>query len=261
MSPEQSSVEVNAEDKAISAAESRTRIPALPDYFIVVLALVCAGFAYRAFSSRLNALVGSPVALPISVKLMPKNLAGWRGSDLAIPTTTKKYMERNFADDFISRRYIKGANEAWADLYVVYCSSRPGGILGHRPRVCYPGHGWIHESTTESQFVSARGQEIPCLIHEFHKPAPALDRTVVLNFYVLNGRITTKEDDFSGAGWRRPNMAGDPAKYVAQIQVSSPTENGVRLLARDAADYVLDFLPDPNGNVAVTDAALLTGDL
>jgi hypothetical protein len=216
-----------------------------------VLALVCAGVAYRGLSSHVENVIGSPVELPRPMKSLPMQLSDWEGTDLSIPTTTQTYMEKNFADDYISRRYIKDQPHAWADLYVVYCSSRPGGIIGHKPTVCYPGHGWIHDGTTESQFTSAQGREIPCLIHEFHKPAPELDRTVVLNFYVVNGSITTNEDDFSGAGWRRPNIAGDPAKYVAQIQISSTTENSVRLLATDATDYVLDFLPDANDGYAV----------
>lgn len=255
-------MQVDAKGDFSPGSQRKTCISTVSSCLLAALALVCAGLTYRIASSRLDNLVGSPVSLPRPMKLVPMHMADWQGTDLSIPTTTKAYMERNFADDFMSRRYIKAGNEAWADLYVVYCSSRPGGIIGHKPTVCYPGHGWIHDGTLESSFTSAKGREMLCLIHEFHKPAPALDRTVVLNFYVVNGRVTTKEDDFSGAGWRRPNLAGDPAKYVAQIQISSTTENSVRLLARDASDHVLDFLPDADGNVAVVgaNADVSTGD-
>ena len=158
-------------------------------------------------------------------------------------------MEENFADDFLTRRYVNAATGAWADVYIVYCSSRPGGILGHRPRVCYPGGGWVHDSTEPSQFISQAGRKIPCLLHRFHKPAPAYEQKVVLNFYIVNGRITTDESAFSGPFGRRPNIAGDPACYVAQVQISSVLENSVRTAAKDMADLILEFFPDENGKV------------
>jgi hypothetical protein len=74
----------------------------------------------------------------------------------------------------------------------------------------------------------------------------------VLNYYVLNGRITADEDDFSGVLGRRPNIAGDPARYVAQVQISSVLENSVRSAAKDITDLILDFFPDSDGNVRAT---------
>jgi hypothetical protein len=194
-------------------------------------------------------LADSPVSLLLSLSNFPLQIGDWKGSDLSIPSTTKEYMEKNFADDFVSRRYINTSTNVWADVYIVYCSSRPGGMLGHQPRVCYPGHGWIHDSTESSQFISRAGRQIPCLIHRFHKPAPAYDQTVVLNFYILNGQITTDEDSFSGLFGRRPNIAGNPARYVAQVQISSVLENSIRTAAKDMADLILGFFPDENGEV------------
>jgi len=70
-----------------------------------------------------------------------------------------------------------------------------------------------------------------------------------LNFYILNGQITTDENDFSSPFGRRPNIAGDPARYVAQVQISSVLENSIRTIAKDITDLVLDYLPDQNGTV------------
>jgi len=70
-----------------------------------------------------------------------------------------------------------------------------------------------------------------------------------LNFYILNGQITTDESDFSGPFGRRPNIAGDPARYVAQVQISSVLENSIRTAAKDMTDLILNFLPDRNGRV------------
>jgi len=216
---------------------------------LAVVLLVSAGITYRILVSGLERVIGRTIKLPIPLSAFPLQFGNWSGKDLSIPNTTKEYMEKNFADDFVSRRYINDATKAWADVYIVYCSSRPGGILGHQPRACYAGHGWIHDGTEHSQFISRAGRQIPCLLHRFHKPAPNNNQIVVLNFYILNGQLTADENDFSGLFGRRPNIAGDPARYVAQVQISSVLENSIRTAAKDMTNLILDFLPDRNGRV------------
>ncbi len=218
-------------------------------WILAILLLVSSGVTYRLLASHLELVFDTPISLPLPLIALPAQIGDWVGRELTIPTTTKEYMEKNFADDFLTRRYINAATGAWADVYIVYCSSRPGGILGHRPRVCYPGGGWVHDSTEPSQFISTTGKQIPCLIHRFHKPAPTYEQKVVLNFYILNGQITTDESDFSGPFGRRPNIAGNPARYVAQVQISSVLENSIREAAKDMTDLILDFLPDEKGEV------------
>jgi hypothetical protein len=223
-----------------------------PGWFLwtlTILLLVSTGITYRVLASHLKLAADTSIKLPVPLCAFPTKIGDWVGNDLLIPTTTKEYMEKNFADDFFSRRYVNAETNAWADVYVVYCSSLPGGVVGHKPQVCYPAHGWLHDSTEPSQFVSRIGQRVLCLIHRFHKPAPVYDQTVVLNFYILNGRITANEKDFSGFLGRRPNIAGDPARYVAQVQISSVLENSIRAAAADMTDLILDFLPDSNGRV------------
>lgn len=217
-------------------------------WILAILLLLCAGMTYRA-ASHLKHIVETPIRLPIFLSAFPTRIGNWVGSDLPIPSTTKEYMEENFADDFLSRQYVNTTSNTWANVYVVYCSSRPSGILGHQPLVCYPAHGWIHDGTEPSLFTSQTGRQVRCLIHRFHKLAPAYEQMVVLNFYILNGQITTKEKDFSGPLGRRPNIAGDPARYVAQVQISSVLENSTMAAANDVTDLILDFLPGKDGKV------------
>jgi len=220
-------------------------------WILAVLLLVSSGVTYRLLASHLKFVFDTPISLPVPLSALPAQIGNWVGRELTIPTTTKEYMEKNFADDFLTRRYINSATGTWADVYIVYCSSRPGGILGHRPRICLTGAGWVHDSTEPSQFTPTSGRQIPCLVHRFHKPAPAYDQKVVLNFYVLNGQLTTDESDFSSPWGRRPNIAGDPARYVAQVQISSVLENSIRQAAKDMTDLILDYLPDKNGKVRI----------
>jgi len=239
---------ISAPPEACHSTHTAGRTFASLVWILAVLLLVSAGITYRAFASRLKFIYSTPIRLPVPLSAFPMKINNWVGTDLSIRSTTREYMEKNFADDFLSRRYINSTN-AWVDVYVVYCSSRPGGIVGHQPRICYPASGWIHDGTEPSQFFSRAGRQIPCLIHRFHKPAPTYEQTIVASFYILNGQITSDESDFSGPLGRRPNIAGDPARYVAQVQISSVLENSIRTAAKDITDLILDFLPDSNGRV------------
>lgn len=209
--------------------------------------LVSAGVTYRALKSFTAETV---INLPVPLKTFPMLIGNWTGMDLSIPMITREYMEKNFADDYISRRYTNSKTQAWADIYIVYCASKPGGMLGHKPRVCYPANGWIHDNTEKKQLLTREGREISCLIHRFHKPAPAYDETVILNFYIVNGTLATNQKGFRGIWGRRFNITKNPARYVAQVQISSTSENSIRSAAKDTAELILDLLPDENGTVA-----------
>jgi len=223
---------------------------------LAVLLLIAAGVAYRAFASGMKDILGKPVELPVPLDQIPLNIGDWFGEDLPIPTTTREYMQTNFADDYVSRRYVNAKERIWADVYVVYCASKPAGILGHQPRICFPAHGWVADETTRSELDLRSGRRIECLIHRFHKPAPAYREVFVLSFWVLNGQITLSENEFAGFFGRRPNISGDPARYVAQVQISSTLEHSARSAAGDVVDTILTFLPDRNGQVKATYSGL-----
>jgi len=208
-----------------------------------------AGVVYRVTASRMRAIVESPIALPVPLKAFPLTINGWTGKDMPVTETVERVAD---TDDFLNRLYIDNATNQWANVYVAY-SARPRTMLGHRPQVCYVAGGWIHDSTERSQFISSADRTIPCLVHRFHKPAPQNDEIVVLNFYIVNGRFTDDEGLFAGTGWRTPNIAGDPARYVAQVQISSVLENSIRTAAEDMADLILDFFPDKNDKVRATE--------
>ena len=75
---------------------------------------------------------------------------------------------------------------------------------------------------------------------------------MVMNFYVLNGQLICSESGFSGVSWRTPNIAGNPARYVAQIQITSVLENSIRKAASDIVEPILKFFPDTNSVAVVS---------
>jgi len=218
-----------------------------PSFKLVIIAiviLITSGAAYKLTSSKFNNITNKPIPLPIPLKEFPKETENISFiDDIEIPEVTREYMEDNFADDYLSRRYVNNKTNIWFDLYVVFCSSKPSGLLGHRPRNCYKGHGWIHDETRPYEIITENNL-IPCLFHRFHKPYPDTNEVVVLNYYIVNGQITNDESVFSSIWGRRPNISGDIARYVAQVQISSDSENSVIAATEEISDLILTFLPD-----------------
>jgi hypothetical protein len=216
----------------------------------MAVVFIAGGAAYRLAVAQLRPYLDQRVVLPVPLSHFPIRHAGWTGKDQPLRPEVEKVAG---ADDYLSRLYSHDQTGEWASLYVPYCG-KPRNMLGHRPTVCYPAHGWIHDWTRKDTLALPDGRSIPCLVHRFHQLAPLQGEIVVLNYYILNGVVTNDEDQFAGVGWRLPNIEGNPAYYVAQVQVSSTSEAAVRRLAADTAARILDFLPDARGRVRAAES-------
>ena len=214
-----------------------------------LLVLLFSGIGYRVLASHLNAVAEDTVELPVPLSVFPVRIGSWVGKDVPIPANIQRVAGN---DDFLNRLYINEPASQWANVYVAY-SATPRTMLGHKPRDCYVGGGWVLDSVEESEFISDSGRRIPCLVHRFHVPGLGYEETVVLNFYIVNGRLTNDESSFSGVGWRTPNIAGDAARYVAQVQISSVLENSVRAAAEDMTELIMGFFPDAGGEVKASE--------
>jgi hypothetical protein len=207
---------------------------------LAFILLISFGIAYRVLAERLELFTDVKIALERPLNEFPMEFGGWQGSEVEISKTVQKVAGN---DDFLSRLYMNSETNQWANVYVAY-SARPRTMRGHRPQVCYPSGGWVHDGTVHDKVISASGRDIKCLIHRFRRPAPSSDEIVVLNFYILNGEVTDDEDKFAGVGFRTPNISGDAARYVTQVQISSVMENSVRSAAAEMTDLILSFFPE-----------------
>ncbi|OHB54361.1 MAG: hypothetical protein A2Y07_07825 [Planctomycetes bacterium GWF2_50_10] len=212
---------------------------------LCLVLLLLMGTGYNAAAHKLKAAARSAILLPMPLKTIPLVINDWNGKDIQLPETVIKAASN---DDYVNRLYINRNSNMWVNIYIAY-SARPRTMLGHRPDICYVGAGWVCDSSENSSFRTSAGQELPCLIHRFHKPDGSGDEMVVLNFYMVNGLVSADEKLFSGLQWRTPNIAGNPARYVAQIQISSSVETTVRRTAAELSPTMMSFLPDEKGNV------------
>jgi len=220
-------------------------------WFLAISVLLLAGASYRITASRQKLVTETPIVLPVPLSSFPIEVSKWIGKDVPISTGIQRVAGN---DDFLNRLYINKSNNQWFNVYIAY-SARPRTMLGHRPQVCYVAGGWVHDTTDSSEVISLSGEKIPCLIHRFHKPYPQSDEIVVLNFYILNGQLTSNESGFSGIGWRTPNISKNIARYVAQIQISSVLESSVQAAAEEMTDLIVNFFPDKDGKVHATEHA------
>ncbi len=209
-------------------------------WLAAVLSLLLAGVFYRSEARRLEAIGSIPARLPSPLSALPMVIGNWEGRDIAIPEVVQKVAAN---DDFVCRLYVNRLTGQWAKLYVGF-SGRPRTMIGHKPTVCYVSAGWVWDNSERGEISCRDGSKIPCLIHRFHQPDSTGSEIVVLNFYVINGQINCDERAFSGISWRTPNISGDCARYVAQIQIISTLEAFVFAAAADWALKLVDFFPD-----------------
>jgi beta-lactamase regulating signal transducer with metallopeptidase domain len=193
----------------------------------------------------LTAKAWTPIALPAPLAEFPRTLNGWTGEDLPLPAAIQEYLRAGLADDFLCRRYVDKTVLQWADLYVVYCSSRPERILATNPFVCFPANGWTRDQTLTSQITTPSGRRVECLGHRFHRLSR--EEVVVLCFYLTNGPPCADTPDFAALGARSPNLSGNRPRYVAQVQISSALESSIRAAASVMIDPILNSLPDFSG--------------
>jgi len=234
-----------------------SKTPAGFAWIIAAFLLLSAGVGYRVLAKKLRLVASTPVQLANPLSHFPLSVGSWQGKDVPLSLNIQ-YVAGN--DDYVNRQYINREDNSRVNLYVAY-TARPRTMTGHSPRVCYPAGGWFHDETRPSEVVSQRGRSIPCLIHRFHMMREDHEENVVLNFYVVNGQITTDENVFSGFMWRTPNIAGNPARYVAHVQISSVLESSVRKAAKDMTDLILDFFPDENGKFKEAQYISTTGGI
>ncbi len=225
-------------------------------WVFVVILVILSGIGYRVLASRLKLAVETPIKLPIPLSAFPTEIDNWTGRDVPIPPNIQRVAGN---DDFINRLYINKSNNEWANVYIAY-TARPRTMLGHRPEVCYVAGGWVHDSTQPSEVVTNTYRKVSCLVFRFHTPAPQYEERIVLNYYIVNGQITADETVFSGVGWRTPNIAGDPARYVTQVQISSVLENSSRTAAKDMTDLILDYFPSKDGKVKAAEYTITTSN-
>ena len=218
--------------------------------------LLAGGLGQRWVERLLIAADETPVALKRPLSEFPMQIGPWQGTDVPMD---KRVLEVAGNDAQIYRRYVNADTHEMVDFYLAF-AVRPAKMLGHRPQVCYPAHGWTPAGTRTEHLPLADGKTLECLVHRFTRKGGseggeaglstgADEAVVVLNYYVISGRYTTEWTDFWGPKWRLPNLARDPSIYVAQVQVSAAPRDvaGVDRAEELVTRFAFEVIPKIEG--------------
>ena len=211
---------------------------------LALILLIIAGTAYRVTATQFDMLSEEPIYLNAPLEEFPISIGNWSGSDVSISETVLKVADN---DDYLMRKYKNSVTGQFVYLYIAF-SARPSTMRGHRPEVCYPGSGWVHDDSSDGEIPLDSGRSLSCLIHRFHKPLPGSGIAIVLNYYILDGRSVTNEDEFSGMKYRMVNYSRKAKRYVTQVQISSTMANSVIAAASEFGDLISEFFPETNDN-------------
>lgn len=213
-------------------------------WIIVISALLAAGFIYRGAAAKQQLIVSQTSSITIPLKQFPLKLNEWLGKD--IPTEIIE--ETTGCDDYLFRLYRNSKTGEYANVYVTFCA-QPRKMLGHRPEVCFTASGWDILHDQKIHIATTSGKTIPCIKYLFEKPVGLRDEFTVLNFYILNGRLTEDHKEFSGIKWRTLANPKEQVRYVTQIQISSSNEEAAISAAKEISDLIIKFFPDEHGQV------------
>ena len=200
--------------------------------------LLGSGAGYRLLAARLAGLAGAVPLARGTLNRLPREIGDWVGTDVALD---ERIIEATDTDDHLNRTYTRRAGSGVVALYIAY-GVHFRDLMPHRPEVCYPGAGWLHEGTADASIPTAEGTEVPVQIHKFARGGLDPHFITVLNYYDVDGQFCPNVSLLRSKGWRLKTQA----RYMAQVQIScvgegmseAQTQERVSAFAAEAAPVI-----------------------
>jgi len=134
----------------------------------------------------------------------------------------------------INRIYSRDNSSEYISLYIAY-GVRARDLMPHRPEVCYEGAGWTRIDKHSLQLPLSDGMELPCMILKFSRGTLNTQKTVLLNYYIVDGDYCRDVSLLRSKAWR----GSGTIRYVAQIQIATSTT--IDLNADSASRLIREF--------------------
>ncbi|MBA7693823.1 hypothetical protein ES703_102412 [subsurface metagenome] len=206
-----------------------------PNRQSVIVAAVLAGFlmlvssaAYRVLAARLAAPVNTTSLPPAALEPLPLQIGNWAGQNVPLDEAIVRATD---TDAHINRRYSRYNASEYISLYVAY-GVRARDLMTHRPEVCYTGAGWTLIDKRSKELPLSNGMELPCNIFQFSRGTLNTNKTIVLDYYIVDGQYCRDVSLLRSKAWR----GSGTVRYVAQVQiVASVTAN----LTADSAERIV----------------------
>ena len=190
----------------------------------IVLAAIAAGLiiiifhiAYDVLASKLEAPVNAITLPPADLEQLPLQIGNWTGKEAPL---AEAIVLATDTDAHISRIYSRRYNSDYVSLYIAY-GARARDLMPHRPEVCYTGAGWtlIDKYSKKLALSNEDKTELPCNIYTFSRGALNTNKTMVLDYYIVDGQYSHDVSLLRSKAWRGSGMI----RYVAQIQIVAST--------------------------------------
>ena len=192
------------------------------------LLMLVFGLGYRVLAARLSAPVNTIPMLPGALERLPLQIGGWAGQkvplDEAIVRATK-------TEAHINRRYSRHNSSEYILLYVAY-GVRARDLMPHRPEVCYTGAGWTLTDKNSMELPLSDGMKLPCNVLQFSRGTLNTKKTVVLNYYIVDGQYCGDVSLLRSKAWR----GSGTVRSVAQVQIVASVAYN---LTADSAERII----------------------
>jgi len=218
-----------------------------PNRRAVIIAAVAAGFlmlvstaAYRVLAARLAAPVNTTSMPADALEQLPLQIGDWAGQNVPLDEAIVRATD---TEAHINRRYSRHNGSEYISLYVAY-GVRARDLMPHRPEVCYTGAGWTLTDKRSTELPLSDGIKLPCNVLKFSRGTLNTERTVVLDYYIVDGQYCRDVSLLRSKAWR----GSGTVRYVAQIQIAaSATSN---LTADSAAKIISDFAVESASSIS-----------
>ena len=209
-----------------------------PNSKSVIIAAVVAGFlmfissaAYRVLAARLEAPVNTPSLSPAALARLPLQFESWKGKDVPLD---EKIVRATDTEAHINRVYSRRDSLENVLLYIAY-GVRARDLMPHRPEVCYAGAGWALIDKRSMELPLSGEKELPCNILHFTRGVLNTQKTVLLNYYIVDGVYCRDISLLRSKAWR----GSGTVRYMAQVQIATSTT--VNLNTESAVKLVCEF--------------------
>ena len=204
----------------------------------VIIAAILAGFlmfissaAYRVLAARLEAPVNTPSLPPAALAQLPLQFENWKGKDKPLD---EEIVRRTDTEAHINRVYSRRDSLENVLLYIAY-GVRARDLMPHRPEVCYTGAGWALIDKRSMELPLSGEKELPCNILYFTRGVLNTQKTVLLNYYIVDGAYCRDISLLRSKAWR----GSGTVRYMAQVQIATSTT--VNLNTESAVKLVCEF--------------------
>ena len=199
--------------------------------------MIISGVGYRVLAARLASPVDATVISLEELKKLPLQIGDWKGQDVALDEAIVRATD---TDAHLNRRYLRQNGLDSIGLYIAY-GARARDLMPHRPEVCYIGAGWTLVDRHSMDLPLIDDIELPCRIIHFKRGNFNTEKTIVLNYYIVDGQHCRDVSLLRSKAWR----GSGTIKYVAQVQIITPlaTDQVADSAIRSVSDFAIESAP------------------